>query len=115
MRFRISLLGFLLEVMNTKTNSTAALRSGKGILVADRGANTHTFTMLLVLKLMLAITKGLTHDVLSLSSGKSKGLSEESPSLDTLIVGARRGTRTLTPKAEDFKSSVTTNSTIRAI
>ena len=59
--------------MNTKTDSTAALRSGKGILVADRGANTHTLAMLLVLKLMLAITKGLTHDVLSLSCLKIIG------------------------------------------
>ena len=67
MRFQISLLGFLLEVMDTKTNSAASLRSGKGILVTNKGADTHTLTMLLVLKLMLAIAKGLTHDVLSLS------------------------------------------------
>ena len=53
--------------MNTKTDSAAALLRAEGILITDRGANTHSLTMLFVLKLMLAIAKGLTHDVLSLS------------------------------------------------
>ena len=54
-----------LHIVNTKADSTASLRSGKDILVADRGANTHSLTVLLVLKLMLAIAgglQGLTHD-----------------------------------------------------
>ena len=53
--------------MDTKVDSTAALWNSKGILATNRGADTHSLTMLLILKLMLAITKGLTHDVLSLS------------------------------------------------